>query len=165
MPVFSASATPSPVLSSTLSKSRISQSLDCPTGRGSTMGQNGVRVEAVGVLDRKARAREHTLERAHHVKMRNVGRLMLLDKNQPQFRHRISLPPGSLRRRRCSACGNPASSRPHSSARAHASNTPVQRRRRSCSTAEFHPRCGGGWRKCGSRPHSSKASIQRFRSK
>ena len=41
MPVFSASATPSPVLSSTLSKSRISQSLDCPTGSGSTMDKMG----------------------------------------------------------------------------------------------------------------------------
>ena len=40
-----------------------------PHGQRQHDGQNGVRVEAVGVLDRKARAREHALERAHHVEM------------------------------------------------------------------------------------------------
>ena len=46
-------------------------------------GQNGVRVKTVGVLDGKSRTREHALEGAHHVEVRNVGRLLLLNKNKP----------------------------------------------------------------------------------
>ena len=76
--------------------------------QGQDDGEDGMGMVALGVLDVQLRAGKGTLERPHQIQVGDVGGLGLLDKQQTQLRHRISLLPANSRRSRCSGCGSPA---------------------------------------------------------